>query len=279
MTRGRTISIYLPDGNARGVKICDIKDSIVKAFYIPRAKIQDIYKRDDLSEPGIYFLFSEPDEIGQFTLYIGEAENIVTRLKQHNANKDFWNICVCFVSEKKNLNKAHIKFLENYCCDEAKKINKVVLDNSSTPTKSHLTDQDKDFILSFFDDLKLILSTLGYPIFEESRKDKKNLWFCKGKDAKATGEYSEEGLTVFKGSKANLTETPTAGTWIIGTRDKLKNKGILVKEGNVLIFKEDFTFSSLSTAAAVVLARRANGWTEWKDKNGKTIDEKFRKIK
>ena len=35
-------------------------------------------------------------------------------------------------------------------------------------------------------------------------------------------------------------------------------------------------FGSPSAAAAAVLGRRANGWTEWKDKEGKTIDKLFR---
>ncbi|WP_419195173.1 DUF4357 domain-containing protein, partial [Novipirellula herctigrandis] len=31
-----------------------------------------------------------------------------------------------------------------------------------------------------------------------------------------------------------------------------------------------------STAAAVVLGRNANGWVEWKDKNGATLSEVHR---
>ncbi len=38
-----------------------------------------------------------------------------------------------------------------------------------------------------------------------------------------------------------------------------------------------FSFSSPSTAASVVLGRSANGWTEWKDQYGKTLDEIIRK--
>jgi len=36
-------------------------------------------------------------------------------------------------------------------------------------------------------------------------------------------------------------------------------------------------FTSPSAAAATVLARNANGWREWKYKNGKTLDEVKRK--
>ena len=42
-------------------------------------------------------------------------------------------------------------------------------------------------------------------------------------------------------------------------------------------FQEDYLFSSPSAAAAQVLARNANGWIEWKNKQGKTLDELKRK--
>lgn len=275
--RGKTISIYIPDANPRSIKICDIKDRIVKAIFIPRNKLTEATKRKELQDPGIYFLIGEPNEIGKSSVYIGEAEVLLTRLKQHNATKDFWNTAICFVSEKHNINKAHIKYLENYACSQAKKINKCELENSINPTQSSLTEEDVDFVLSFFDDLKLLIATLGYPIFEETKKDKSKIFICKGKDAQATGEYTEDGLVVFKGSKTNLTESKTAGSWVINMRKSLIEKGILKQEGSVLVFTEDYSFKSPSASAAVILARRANGWIEWKDKNGKTMDKKIRK--
>ena len=36
-------------------------------------------------------------------------------------------------------------------------------------------------------------------------------------------------------------------------------------------------FSAPSTAAAVILAGKANGWIEWKNEEGKTLDELKRK--
>lgn len=275
--RGRTISIYMPDANPRGIKICDTKDGIVKAIFIPRNKLADAVKRQELQDPGIYFLIGEPNEIGKPRIYIGEAEALITRIKQHNTSKDFWNSVICFVSEKKNINKAHIKYLENYSCSQAKKINKCELENNTNPTQSSLTEQDQDFVMSFFDDLKLLIATLGFPIFEESKKDQSKTYICKGRDAYATGEYTEDGFLVFKNSKANLEESKTAGSWVSGMRKNLFEKGILKQEGSVLIFTEDYLFNSPSASAAAILARRANGWTEWKDKNGKTMDEKIRK--
>ena len=63
--------------------------------------------------------------------YIGEAEVIRDRLKQHKV-KDFWNAVVVFVSKDENLTKAHIRYLENRLLQEAKQAGRYRLENSNT---------------------------------------------------------------------------------------------------------------------------------------------------
>ncbi|SET02277.1 protein of unknown function [Methanococcoides vulcani] len=277
MTIGRTISIYLPDANPQGIKICDFFDSIVKAVSIPRAKLDDASQNPELTQPGVYFLIGEKDEVGKPSVYVGESEVLLTRLNKHNKEKDFWNQAICFVSEKNNLNKAHIKYLENHACNEAKKVNKCTLENSNNPTQSSLTNQDRDFVLRIFEDLKIIIATLGYPIFEQTKRNKKNIYYYKGKDAEGEGEYTEEGFIVNKGSKSNVDEAPSIHSSIKSLRENLVEKGILREENGLYIFQEDFTFSSPSTAACVLLGGSTNGWRVWKDKHGKTLDKIIRK--
>jgi len=48
-------------------------------------------------------------------------------------------------------------------------------------------------------------------------------------------------------------------------------KEILKEKNGVYVFQEDFTFSSPSTAASVVLGRSVNGWTKWKIQDGETV--------
>ena len=274
--RGKTISIYIPDGDARSLKICDLKNSIVKSIFVPRNKLKDANNISELQDPGIYFLFGEDEISGKIKVYIVEADPILKRFKQHNKSKEFWTKAICFMSEKKNLNKAHIKFLENYCCNKLTNSSKCILSNSTNPTRSTITASDKDFVLSFFDDLKILISALGFPIFDQVKEVSKNILICKGKDAVAKGVYSPDGLTVLKGSKCNLTESPTAGAWVINMRQKLKDSNVLKKSGKVYEFIEDYMFNSPSAAAVTVLARRANGWTEWKDSKGNTLDKRVR---
>lgn len=47
----------------------------------------------------------------------------------------------------------------------------------------------------------------------------------------------------------------------------------LVEDGSRFVFTEDYLFPTPSRAAAIVLGRNANGWTEWKDKSGRTLHE------
>ena len=56
-------------------------------------------------------------------------------------------------------------------------------------------------------------------------------------------------------------------------RKKLLEGEILVEQDGNLRFTQDYLFSSPSGAAAAVLGRTANGWIEWKDKDGKTLSE------
>jgi len=53
-----------------------------------------------------------------------------------------------------------------------------------------------------FETIQVLVSTLGFPLFDSIAKhrQKKGILICKGKDAVAQGEYTEDGSGVFAGS-------------------------------------------------------------------------------
>lgn len=279
MARPSTIQIFLPDGSARSIKIAEISNRIVQAILIPRSKLEDAGKRLEIRNVGIYFLFGHDEDKTKPIAYIGEAEDCYNRLKQHNQKKDFWSHAIVVVTKTSSFTKSHVKYLEHYCVEQANKIGRYEMDNVSTPTKSHITEQMLADVMDIFDTMKILFSTLGYPIFEEIRQkqSKKDLLYCKGKDASAIGEFTDEGLVVLRGSRCNLKESKTAGNWIINMRKKLIDNKILIQKDNILEFTADYIFNSPSAAAGSILARRANGWLEWKNNDGKTLDELKRK--
>lgn len=269
----KTIQIFLPDGSPRSIRIAEITSRIVKLILVPRTKITEADKRNELKSVGVYFLFGEDEEKAKQLVYIGEAEDCYQRLKQHNQKKEFWNTAVIVVSKTNSFTKSHVKYLESFCYMKAKEIGRCDLENSIVPTPPFITESMEADLIDDFETIKTLLSTLGFPIFEEIQKSKtKEVFICKGKDAYAEGDYIEDGFVVFKGSKTNFKESKTAGSWVINMRKKLMNNGILALDNNVYIFTSDYVFSSPSAAAATVLARRANGWIEWKDKEGRTLD-------
>lgn len=92
---GKTIQIYLPDGNPRGLRIAEITSRTISAIYIPRSKLDEAARRVELSNVGVYLLCG--DEESRPQVYIGEAQNCLTRLKQHNKSKDFWTDPIAFI--------------------------------------------------------------------------------------------------------------------------------------------------------------------------------------
>ena len=274
MALGKTIQIFLPDGNPRSLKIAEITSRTVQAILIPRAKLDDAGKRQELKNVGVYFLIGSSDEDSKPMLYVGEAEECLTRLKQQNKQKDFWNIAIVIISKTQYFTKTHIKFLESFCYEEARKAGRYKIENPTVPSVPFVSESMKADLLDNFDTVKILAATLGYPIFDQIKKpQKKDILYCKGKAAKAEGEYTEDGLIVFTGSTCNLQLTKSAGPYLKNWREQLIEDGVLNKDDNVYRFTQDHIFSSPSTAASVVLARRANGWTEWKYKDGKTLDE------
>jgi hypothetical protein len=277
--RPQTIQIFLPDGIPTSIKIADLTNRIIVAVLIPRSKLAESGTRPEVRKHGIYFLFGMNEDKAKPICYIGETEDCFERLKMHHKGKDFWNYAVIITSKSNTFTKSHVKYLEHISIKTANEIGRYDTHNQTAPAKPYITESMEADLLDNFESIKILLSTLGFTIFEGTRKiasQDRNKLYCKGKDAMAEGEMIDDGFVVLKGSKSNRDETKTAGTWVTGMRKKLVDDKIMVEDKGTFIFNEDFVFGSPSAAAAAVLGRRANGWTEWKDSNGKTIDEIYR---
>jgi hypothetical protein len=271
---GKTIQIYLPDGNPRSIKVAEITSRTIQALLIPRSKLDFAYSRNELSNVGIYFLIGNPDDEIKPLLYVGEAEDCAVRLKQQNKAKDFWNNAIVVISKTKYFTKTHIKFLEWYCHEEARQAGRFRIENNTVPSRPYTPEPIQADLRDNFETIRILTSTLGYPIFDPIIKaKKKNVLECKGVGIHAEGEYIEDGFVVFVGSSAKIKETKTIGKWTSNLRNRLIEEGILSEEGNVYRFTQDHIFSSPSSAAATVLGRSANGWELWKYQDGKTLSD------
>lgn len=280
--KAKTIQIFLPDGSPRGIKIAEITSRIVKAVLIPRNRLIEAGQREETRGVGIYFLFGQSEDEIKPSVYIGEAEDCYSRLKQHHKEKDFWETAILITTSNNTFTKAHIKYLEWYCYEKCKEIDRYKM-QQSIPTKSYIPEHVVADLMDMFDTLKILLSTLGYNIFEEIRDvvgkrstKKENFFYCRGKGIEATGEYTDEGLVVFRNSQMAKETTPSMKTYV-DLRNKLIQDSVVIKKDAVYIFQSDHVFKSPSAASGAILGRPSNGWTDWKDKDGRTLDEIKRK--
>jgi hypothetical protein len=288
--RAKTIQIFLPDGSPRGIKIAEITSRIVKAIMIPRNRLHDAGTREDIKAVGIYFLFGQNEDEAKPTVYIGEAEDVYHRLKQHNKEKDWWDTALAVVTSNNTFTKSHIKYLEWFCFDQCKQINRYHM-QQTVPTKSYIPETVLADLMDIFDTMKVLLSTLGYHLFDQMRSISSrmveapevtpepitdDIFYCKSKGIEAQGMYGDEGFILFQHSQMVMIPSPSLKTYA-ELRERLVQDQIVIEQDGVYIFQSDYVFRSPSAACSVVLGRSSNGWTDWKTKDGKTLDEVKRK--
>ena len=103
--------LFLVHGNPNGLRTAELSNWSGKAISAPRNDLPAFFHREELSSPGVYLLTGEDSDTGDKTIYIGEAEDVRKRIKNH-IDKDFWNSATVFISKDDNLTKSHIKYLE-----------------------------------------------------------------------------------------------------------------------------------------------------------------------
>ena len=275
----KTIQIFLPDGNARSIRIAEITSRTIQAIQIPRSKVAEAKKRDEIKNVGVYFLFGVDETTGQPLAYIGEAEDCHNRITQHNRTKGFWDTAVGITSKTNSFTKAHAKYLEWYCHSKAIEINRFLVNNSTIPAKPYISEQMEADLLDNFETIKVLLSTLGFPILEQVvvKTQPSEMLHCKGRGVVAKGQYTDDGFLVFQGSQCHPEFVPSANKFVKNARQRILDAKIIEMQNNVYVFVKDYLFPSPSQAASTVLGRSTNGWTMWKDSKGRTLDELKRK--
>lgn len=277
MIFGKKITLFLIDGVVEGRISCELSNWNGKAYRIPRSYVRKCSDRKDIDNAGVYILFGKSDSADKEGLaYIGEADGIFNRLTQHLSQKDFWNDVIVFISKDNNLNKAHIKYIESKLYEIADETGRYTLTNSNTPTRSTISEPDQAEMNEFIANIKLLIGTLGYKIFEPlisstGTKPENILHIQAARGANARGISTDDGFVILKDSRIADSTTPSIATNYLHLREKLIESKIIVSDGNGLVVTKDILLPSPSAAACVVMGRSANGLTEWKTSSGRVL--------
>jgi len=213
---GKKLTVYMIDGTAYGPRLGEIGNWVGKAIYSPRASINKIMNRREFDNPGVYCLKGDPtDEAFGEKIYIGEAENIKSRLKHHlsDPNKDFKEL-LFFVSKDELLTKTQIKYLESRLIQLAIEAKTAQIDNGNSPSLPTLHEADISDMEYFLEQINLILPVMGFNFlisstvtqrdFDETKKKNEvhETYFIKTRTFYATMKETDQGYIVAKGSEA-----------------------------------------------------------------------------
>ena len=291
MARGKSINLFLMDGDANGRIKCTITNWTGVAYKIPRTELDQCKERNDLKQSGVYFLFGNSDETGKGVVYIGQAgtrkngEGILYRLMEHKRNpeKDYWTEAIVFTTSNNSFGPTEISYLENRFCKLAIEARRYEVKNGNDPTPGNITKEKESEMEEFIDYSKVIMGTLGYKLFEPvinksciekqdnleiAETDQIPLYLERviknvGK-VNANGIQTSEGFVVFSGSRISPQDDNTIPAVI---KERRKSAPIDING----ILKEDLLFTSPSYAAMFVIGKSANGLTSWKTQDGKTL--------
>jgi hypothetical protein len=273
--RPTSIRIFLADGTPEGIRIVEKSNWTGRAVVASRAQLTDALHRDELVRPGVYVLLG-PSETGTSRIYIGEADVLQDRLKLHAKQKDFWTRFVAFTSTDENLNKAHVRYLESRLVALAKAANQWEIDNHAVPAEPPLSEADRADAEWFLAEMLVIYPILSVDAFESAAEE---VPLTEGADelvlsqrgAEANGREVKDGFVVLAGSRARATLTNSVPSLVNKLRQQLIERGVLVLDGDHLVFTQDFRFASPSLAAGTLVGGAANGREAWRSSNGKTL--------
>ncbi len=284
MGKGLSVTLHFVDGKPDQIVTATEFNWQGRILKAPRIRLDDALKRPEASKPGVYILLGETDD--GLSAYIGESEEIKTRLGQHvRDDKWDWNEVIIITSSADNLHKAHIKYLEARLYELASKTNKHHLTNGQKPTRSQLSEAETSNMEGFLEILKMVLPAVQVDMFEDKARPSASAASKRENEdvvrfelttpkngVEAIAELKDGEIVVLKGSVGRKDWPRTQGRnqgYRAMHRDLLE-RGILEPVGENARFTENYAFSSPSAAAAILNGRAANGRVEWKLKGSNT---------
>jgi hypothetical protein len=165
MTIGKTIRIYLADGTPLGIRHAELVNWSGQAVVCPRGRMGELASWNECQRPGVYILVGDDESGTKDLVYIGEAENVLTRLQGHR-NKDFWTRVVFFTSKDDNLTKAHVKYLEARIIELALDADRARVENGNSPQRPSLPRAERDSMEEFLGPVRTLLGALGFNLLQ-----------------------------------------------------------------------------------------------------------------
>lgn len=283
MAKGITITTYLVNGNPDGISMSYLSNWTGQAIRIPRNEFLDAKDLSELNRPGIYYLIGSKDDRPEETLiYVGEANHLFDRIAYHmrDPDKSFFELIIAFSSKDSNMTVSHTKYLESKILEETFEKSGFTIVNKKDGNKISLPAMVKDEMDTYFDNMKIMLPTMGYDLFRPVVREQKpalvrtdQKLFLEVGDIKAQANLVANGLLVLQGSLMKSVATAALAPTYVKIRHDLVEKRYVQETSKGLEFIQNYEFPSPSQAGAVILGYSVNGRVFWKNAKGKTLKE------
>ena len=179
-------------------------------------------------------------------------------------------------SKGKTFSLDMISGLEAYAIGKAIDSKRYKVENTVNP-KYEIDEYDLPLIEEVYEEIKFIMATQGYKMENtKSTLNDANTLHTTRNGVHALGVYDGEKFEVLEGSEIDMSRKYHSENIERQRQTAIQNGDILLN-GNKYILNVSVPFTSPSSAAMFVLGGSTNGWIEWKNKDGKTLDEMYRK--
>lgn len=275
MTTSKKLEVIYYNGQPDGVRSIRRHLSTMTTYVIPRPLLGEAKRISGINRPGIYYLINENDENRIAQIYVGQTRNGISRLDDHNRQKDFWNKAIMFLSDNKTFSLDIISGLEEYAIVKAHESKRYSVENSVKP-QYDIDEYDLPIIEEIYEEIQFIMATLGYKMSEASPDMNNRVLHTTRNGIKAFGTYNGDRFELLEGSQINIDKPCNLARYNSQRKDLLE-RGSISKNGVEYILHATIVFNTPSGASDFVIGGSTNGWIEWKDAGGKTLDEIFRK--
>lgn len=157
-----SISLFATTGDPEGIRHVDKSNWSGFGVVFTRDLFHALKQEPGFSQAGIYILVGNAAEE---TIYIGEADPVGDRLKNHVSNKEGWVWGVYFFDRNHKIGKTEVQYLESALVALAKKHDRAILLNKNNPTAPTMAPAARATAQAFLADMLLILPMLGINAF------------------------------------------------------------------------------------------------------------------
>ena len=194
----KTIQIFLPGGDPRGIRVAEITTRIVQVIEVPRSLLRDFLEMPESNQVALYFLFGEAEDGTGQKVYIGQTGDLRARLVKHNKEKE-WERALVLISRTNSLTQTHALFLEWHCLQASRNAGRYADENGNGGSKPHTPAPLQADCLEIFETGQTLLATLGYPIFDSVARTVANskeneIFFCKARVQTAVASIRKRAL-------------------------------------------------------------------------------------